>query len=226
MRTILHKQAPVPATVCKLGSALAVHDAHRRSRECLLYASTKRIAMLLALILTATGCSWNNSRTPSARYGHSIFDDLLAKESIQVRVKEVEQDLPGDVMKAIGEGGLRPQRWNDTREGREKGLAQELLRELQPALRSMRAAELVAAMKLYPMYSNEGPRGVAYWLCGEGNQMIIDELRSRSAGELKPLNGLVRDKTSEVFLNESYSENLGILCREMLREKGVMVPDA
>jgi hypothetical protein len=190
------------------------------------YASMKRLAMFLAFVLAATGCGQNNSRTPPPSSGHSIFDALLARESINARVKEVEQDLSGDTNKTIGQGGVRPQQWNDSRQGREQALARELLRDLQPSLKQMSVPDLLAAMKLYPAYSSAAPQGVAYWLCGEGNQMIIDELKSRPAAQLEPLKTLVRDKKSEVFLNESHSANLGTLCHEILKAKGVVVPDA
>ncbi len=56
--------------------------------------------------------------------------------------------------------------------------------------------------------------------------MIIDEIKSRPVEQLDPLKSLTRDKKFEVFLNESYSADLGILCQEILKKKGVVVPDA
>lgn len=190
------------------------------------YASMRLLMIFLALAFVATGCGWSSSQLSPPPSGHSIFDGVLAKESVKARVKEVEQDRPGDVIKTVGEGGARPQRWNDSRQSREQALARELLHAFAPSLKQMSVPDLLGAMKLYPAYSNGCPEGVAYWLCGEGNQMIIDELKSRPAGQLEPLKALVRDKKSEVFLNESYSANLGTLCREILEKKGVVVPDA
>lgn len=184
-----------------------------------------RIALFLALVLVVTGCGHKMSEGEVSLPGHSAFDGILARQSVIDRVKQIELDLRGDVYKSIGEGTVRPQHWNDSRRTREFEFADELLHEFQPSLKQMSVSDLISAMKLYPVFSGDSPRGVAYWLCGEGNQMIIDEIELRPVYRLGPLKLLTRDNRFEVFLNESYSANLDILCQEILNKKGVVVPD-
>jgi hypothetical protein len=184
----------------------------------------KRIAILLAVFLTTAGCNHKGSETSANLYEHSIFDSILARDGMQERVKKAEQDLPGDVYKTIGEGGVMPMRWNDSRQTREQKIADELLHDLQPSLKQMSVSNLVSAMKIEPWFS-DSPEGVAYWLCGEGNKMIIDEIKSRPVEQLEPLKALAKIQKYEVFLNESYSADLGILCQEILADKGIVVRD-
>jgi hypothetical protein len=189
----------------------------------------KCIELILALVIAAAGCGHKSPEAAARWHGHSVFDTILTRQDVMEQVKQAERDLPGDVYRTTGEGTKMPMHWKDSRQTREVEVARELLRELQPSLRQMSVSELISAMKIYPVLSPDSPpHGVAYWLYGEGNQMIIDELKSRPVQQLKPLKKLARDKKLkfEVFLNESDSADLRCLCQEILEQKGVVIPDA
>ena len=129
-----------------------------------------RIALFMALVLATTGCGHKSSEGAASLHDHSAFDGILARQSVSERVKQIEQDLPGDVYKSIGEGTVRPQRWNDSRQTREQEFARELLHEFQPSLKQMSVSDLISAMKMYPRISGGCPNGVAYWLCARGTR--------------------------------------------------------
>ena len=188
------------------------------------YASMKRILSFGALVLVTASCSRDSSPVVPSLSGHSIFDTLLSRPSVSERVKQAELDLPGDVYKSAGVGTARPMHWNDSRQTRELDIGRELLRELQPALKRMSVSDLISAMKLYPRLTPTCPSGVAYVLYGEGNKMIIDEIESRPVQQLAPLNSLAKDQKYEVFLNGTYSEDLGILCQMILKKKELWCP--
>jgi hypothetical protein len=89
---------------------------------------------------------------------------------------------------------------NDSRERREMALAAKVLDGVKPGLRKMDVTALVKSLKVFPYLGSltNDISGVAYYVYRDGNQMIINELRSRPKSELQVLNQLADDKV-EVF---------------------------
>jgi hypothetical protein len=149
------------------------------------------------LVLAIGGCSIK-SRQPSSSQQDAklsaILDELLADSTYAGLITQAERDLPTDVWKE------KPFRNNDSRERREMEVAAKVLDGVKPRLKKMDATALVKSLKVFPYLGSltNNISGVAYYVYRDGNQMIINELKSRPKSELQGLNQLADDQV-EVF---------------------------
>ena len=110
------------------------------------------------------------------------FDEVLAKPEYSNSIAQAEQDLPTD------EWVEKPFKCNASRAKREAAVADQMLAEIRPRLKSMNITNLVKSFKLIPhplgILTNDF-HGVAEDLYARGNGCIVYEIKSRSTNELQ-----------------------------------------
>lgn len=130
---------------------------------------------------------------PPTQPKETLLDEILLAPAYSTSVAQAESDLPEDNW--VNE----PWRQNVSREKRTADVADKMLKEIQPKLKSMTVTQLAKALKLVPCRSlSVSFSGVAYYLYMDGNQMILSEIRSRPRRELGVLRHFATDKL-EVF---------------------------
>jgi hypothetical protein len=138
-----------------------------------------------AVLLLAFGASCNSARTSKALHENTVLDRVLMSQEVILRIRSIEQDLPGDVWQ-VGPSS-RPGRHNTSRATREVRCADELLREIQPRLKDISARDLFNSIVLEKRVFSSPISGVAYYVYMLGNDMIIRELAGRPPPELNVL---------------------------------------
>jgi hypothetical protein len=157
-----------------------------------------RILQLAILAACLLGCSSRNPDETSPSASPSVLDQLLMPEAVFVRVREAEREFPADVWETHPKIG----HFNHSRSTREMNLAQELLATIRPHLAKMLPRELLDSLKTFPYPEYASFSGVSYYIYRDGNQMIINELASRSTSEVQSLDRF-RDVRDPVFTGDS-----------------------
>jgi hypothetical protein len=122
-----------------------------------------------------------------------LLDRALLAPERSNDVQAAERDLPGD------KWATDPWRANLTREDREHAVALQILAGIRPTLKTMSARDLVSSLKVVPQeVGGSGFPGVAYYVYLDGNQMILDEIRTRPRVQIRDL-AASADTKSEVF---------------------------
>jgi hypothetical protein len=153
-------------------------------------------AVAIAVLALAASCASTVSRPAPP----TLLDQSLGSGDTKARMRTVERDLPGDESRTGGE--TRPGRYNVSRSRREGNLAHELLLSLEPKIRTMSARQLLDSLKTFPYPEYDTFPGVAYYVYRDGNQIILRELDTRPASELRTLQAFRTDQRS-VFTGDN-----------------------
>jgi hypothetical protein len=95
-------------------------------------------------------------------------------------------------------------RTNSSRFEREVAIANDLLKSVEPQIKSMSTRELFVSIKSLKNAGDQGPEGVGYYLCLHGNYRVIRELKLRPKGELEALRWA--DNSDRVFTGSGGQE--------------------
>jgi hypothetical protein len=125
----------------------------------------------------------------------TLFDELLVKPGYSNSIVQAEQELPTD------EWVQEPFKHNASRSRREAAIADQVLAEIRPRLKSMNITNLVKSFKLISLdfgYITNNFGGVAQQVYTIGNAWIVNEIKSRPTNELQMLRFLGND-TAEIY---------------------------
>ena len=121
----------------------------------------------------------------------TVLDRVLAQPDYSNAIVQAQRDLPGDKWRD------KPWHYNVSRDQREYAVSKAMLGEIRPRLRSMSVTELVGSFKMTPYPEGaltNAYEGVAMYLFADGNEAIINEIKSRPTNELQVLRALATDK--------------------------------
>ena len=140
---------------------------------------------------------------------------MLAKPEYSNSIAQAEQDLPTD------EWVEKPFKYNSSRAKREAAVADQMLAEIRPRLKSMNITNLVKSFKLisHPLgiLTNDF-HGVAEDLYARGNGWIVYEIKSRSTNEFQVLHFLGNDATEIYEGPQGYPLSLRDQLDEILQD--------
>jgi hypothetical protein len=164
------------------------------------YNESARFLQICLLILTCgtftSACKKQQPvASPQPWQTFTPFDEALAKPEYSNSIVQAEQDLPTD------EWVQKPFKYNASRSRREAAVADQMLAEIRPRLKSMNITNLVNSFKLISLpfggLTNNFD-GVAQLLYVQGNGWIVYEIKSRPTNELQMLRFLGND-TTEIY---------------------------
>jgi hypothetical protein len=144
---------------------------------------------VLVLYVLICGCSKKPPKTVTVQIPPrvTIFGEMLAKPEYSNGLAEAEKELPTDTWDD------QPYRHNASKWRRIAAVGNRMFEETKPRLKEMTASNLVESFKIvpYPFGFETNNLGEAEeWVYVIGNQLIIDEIKSRPTNELVGLTKL------------------------------------
>jgi hypothetical protein len=148
------------------------------------------LVLICAALLCGCGKSPHQASPPVAAQATTILDQVLAKPEYSNSIVAAQQDLATDAWND------KPYRYNSSRAAREWAVASRMLAEIKPRLKQMDITNLVGSLKVFPInsFSAFDIKRVAESVYLQGNKLIMDEIKSRPASELRALRTLGNDK--------------------------------
>lgn len=176
-----------------------------------------RASVLICSALLCVGCDKTPRHTAPGEVSqrHTILDEVLAKPQYSNSIVEAQRDLPTDKWES------EPYHHNASRDQRERSVATQMLAEVKPHIREMSVSNLVGSFKLiahrYGILTNnfEGVAGCVYAI---GNQLIINELKSRPFDDLAVLRKLGNDNMTMYEGEQGFDLPLTLQLNEIIED--------
>src|SRR5256885_11755004 len=146
---------------------------------------------LVIAVLLVFGCNRAPEPKTPPPSPASIFDEVVARPRYSNAIVQAEQDLPSDRWEE------KPFHYNASRGDRVWAVAKPMLDEVTPRFKEMSVTNLVRSFKVVPYpygFMTNQLGDVAECVYAVGNQLIINEIKSRPPEQLRGLRNLGSDK--------------------------------